>query len=89
MASQFSAPIAPGASDELFGWLLDHKVHDENIQQYLLSHEITQQELAEISELDVSRLIRDIEQETMVNVQAITRHRLLKACRTLRGTHGI
>ena len=75
---------ASTVNDELYAWLLQNKVDDERIGNYLCSREITLHELALFSDEELQELAKDIEKGSKTTIQMIDRNRFIRACKSLR-----
>ena len=71
-------------NDELYAWLLQNKVDDDRIGNYLCSREITIHELASFSDEELQELAKDIEKVHKTTIQMIDRNRFIRACKSLR-----
>eukprot|EP01084_Bolivina_argentea_P068149 124038_1 len=70
--------------DELYAWLLQNKVDDQQIGNYLVLREITLTELSEFENDELQDLVKDIEKESKTKIQMIDKNRFIKACKKLR-----
>ena len=75
---------ASTVNDELYAWLLQNKVDDERIGNYLCSREITLHELSTFEDEDLRALTQDIDKENKTTIPIIDKKRFMQACRKLR-----
>ena len=81
--SSNNAVSSSTVNDELFAWLLQNKVDDVRIGNYLCLHEVTIDELVTFSYEDLKDLTKDIEKELNTTIQIIDKKRFIQACQSL------
>eukprot|EP01084_Bolivina_argentea_P203121 346964_1 len=82
--SQENRALPSTANDELFAWLLQHKVDDEKIANYLCERDIDLTELSELGNEELKDLLKDVEDESGSKLQMIDKNRFIKGCKKLR-----
>ena len=70
--------------DEMLAWLLQNKIDDDSIGNYLVRREISLSDLSEFDENYLEEIIKNIEEKAGTTIEAIDKHRFIKACKALR-----
>ena len=71
-------------NDELYAWLLQNKIEDNQIYKYLSDDVVTLQELSNYSDLDIDELIKNMDVETGSTIKYTRKKRLKDAIKALR-----